>query len=176
LNVFVSTVTGIASTEMKGYIQCSKKVSEYALRKWFPENEGTCLFVVSGGLCGDSSYESDMKLKSPWMISKLIGDLRLNNSGKRQVIQRLSYRVRRFFGVWFSNISYLLDQKNNSSIDGPAIPSACHTPGSSGTTTSSLSGASSFSSTMAQGRPHTREPAGSRCARLILLPTQFQWR
>jgi hypothetical protein len=31
LNVFISTGTGLASTEMKGYIQCSKKVSDYAV-------------------------------------------------------------------------------------------------------------------------------------------------
>ena len=46
LNVFISTGTGLASTEMKGYIQCSKKVSDYALKKWFPENEGTCICIV----------------------------------------------------------------------------------------------------------------------------------
>ena len=49
LNVFISTGTELASTEMKGYIQCSKKVSDYALKKWFPENEGTNIFVVKGG-------------------------------------------------------------------------------------------------------------------------------
>ncbi len=40
LNVFISTGKGLASTEMKGYIQCSENVSDYALKKWFPENEG----------------------------------------------------------------------------------------------------------------------------------------
>jgi len=85
LHVFVSTATGMASTQMKGYIQCSKKVSKYALTKWFPEDEGTCILVVSGGLCGNSSYESDMKKEFPWMIRTLIGEIRLNNSGKRRV-------------------------------------------------------------------------------------------
>ena len=54
-----------------------------------PENEGTCIFIVKGGLSGDSSYESDMKKTSPWMIYKLIGDLCLNNLGKRQVIKNI---------------------------------------------------------------------------------------
>ncbi len=35
-----ATVTGIASTGMKCYIKCSKKVSEYALRKRFPVFKG----------------------------------------------------------------------------------------------------------------------------------------
>ena len=56
LNVFISTGTGLASTEMKGYIQCSKKFSDHAPKKWFSENEGTCIFVVKRGLSGYSSY------------------------------------------------------------------------------------------------------------------------
>ena len=99
LNVFISTGTGLASTEMKGYIQCSKKVSDYALKKWFPENEGTNIFVVKGGLSGYSSYESDMKKTSPWMIYNLIGDLRLNNLGKRQVIKNFQIVFEIFLSI-----------------------------------------------------------------------------
>ena len=99
LNVFISTGTGLASTEMKGYIQCSKKVSDYALKKWFPENEGTNIFVVKGGLSGYSSYESDMKKTSPWMIYNLIGDLRLNNLGKRQVVKHFQIVFEIFLSI-----------------------------------------------------------------------------
>ena len=106
LNVFVSTGTGFASAEMKGYIQCSKNVSG-VLRNWFPYDEGTCILVVSSGLCGDSSYESDMKKGSPWMIYKLVGDLCLNISGKRQVKQNRFDRFQNIFvdilGVSFLN-------------------------------------------------------------------------
>ncbi len=81
--------TGIPYAQMNGYIQSSKQLNACALRQWFPEveEEGRNLSVVKGGLCGNSSYEFDMKKTSPWMTYTVIGELRLNNSGKRQVIQ-----------------------------------------------------------------------------------------
>ena len=43
---------------------CSEKMVSWG---W-----GTCSFVVSGGFCGDSSYESDMKMGYLWMIFKVL--------------------------------------------------------------------------------------------------------
>ena len=96
-NVHISNTTGVAYAQMNGYLQSSKQLTLYALRRWFPENEGINLSIVKGGLCGSLSYESDMKKKSPWMIYNVIGEIRLNNSGKRQVTFRPSHHFRRVF-------------------------------------------------------------------------------
>jgi len=76
-----------------------EKSQRLCTEKWFPENEGTNIFVVKGGLSGYSSYESDMKKTSPWMIYNLIGDLRLNNLGKRQVIKNFQIVFEIFLSI-----------------------------------------------------------------------------
>jgi len=90
LNVHISSTTKVAFAHMIGYLQSPKQLSLHALRRWFPEDEGIDLLVVKGGLCGNSSYESNMRRKSPWMIYDVIGEIRMNNSGKRQVKLRLT--------------------------------------------------------------------------------------
>ena len=88
LNVHISSATNVAYAHMIGYLQSSKQLTLRALRRWFPKEEGIYLSVVNGGLCGNSRYETDMKRESPWMIYNVIGEIRLNNSGKRQVTFR----------------------------------------------------------------------------------------
>ena len=73
LNVYISSATNVAYAHMIGYLQSSKQLSLCALRRWFPEEEGIYLSVVKGGLCGNLSYESDMKREYPWMIYTVIG-------------------------------------------------------------------------------------------------------
>jgi hypothetical protein len=87
LNVHISSAN-VAYAHMIGYLQSSKQLTLRALRRWFPEEEGIYLDVVKGGLCGNSRYETDMKRESPWMIYNVIGEIRLNNTGKRQVTFR----------------------------------------------------------------------------------------
>ena len=83
--VDISNTTGKAYAIMNGYLQSSKQLNVSALRQWFPEKEGINLSVVKGGLCGNSAYESDMKKGPPWMIYNVIGEIHLNNLGKRRV-------------------------------------------------------------------------------------------
>ena len=90
--VDVSITTGKAYVIMTGYLQSSKQLSVSALRQWFPEKEGINLSIVKGRLCGNFAYESDMKKGPPWMIYNVIGEIRLNNSGKRQVILYNTFR------------------------------------------------------------------------------------
>jgi hypothetical protein len=92
VHVHISSNTGAAYVQMNGYLQSSRQLGVSALRQWFPEEEGINLSVVKGGLCGNFSYESDMKKTSPWITYAVIGELRLNNSGKRQVIFRENFR------------------------------------------------------------------------------------
>jgi hypothetical protein len=68
LNVNMSSTTNVAYAHMIGYLQSSKQLTASALRQWFPNEEGIYLSVVKGGLCGNLSYESNMKRESPWMI------------------------------------------------------------------------------------------------------------
>ncbi len=72
LNVHISSATNVAYAHMIVYLQSSKQLTLCALRRWFPEEEEIYLSVVKGGLCGNLSYESDMKRKSQWMIYKVI--------------------------------------------------------------------------------------------------------
>jgi len=85
--VDISITTGKAYVIMTGYLQSSKQLSVSALRRWFPEKDGINLSIVKCGLCGNFAYELDLKKGPPWMIYNVIGEIRLNNSGKRQVIQ-----------------------------------------------------------------------------------------
>ena len=91
VHVHISSNTGAAYVQMNGYLQSSRQLGVSALRQWFPEEEGINLSVVKGGLCGNFSYESDMKKTSPWITYAVIGELRLNNLGKRWVIFRKNF-------------------------------------------------------------------------------------
>ena len=102
LNVHISSAN-VAYAHMIGYLQSSKQLTLRALRRWFPKEEGIYLSVVKGGLCGNLSYETDMKRESPWMIYNVIGEIRLNNSGKRQVTFRPPRHAR---NIWIE-ILYL---------------------------------------------------------------------